>query len=51
VQYGFFGNPFFNDQEQFDSESAAATSSVTLQDPKVTLPARNDRNDRLFRLK
>lgn len=25
--------------------------SVTLQDPKVTLPARNDRNDRLFRLK
>jgi hypothetical protein len=51
VQYGFFGNPFFDDQDQFDSESATATPSVTPQDPKVTLPPKNDRNGRLFRLK
>ncbi len=50
VQYGFFGDPFFNDQGQFDSESATATPSANPQDPKVTLPAKNDRNGRLPRL-
>lgn len=47
VQYAFVGNPFFNGQDQFDSESATATPSVTPRDPKVILPARNDRNRRL----
>jgi hypothetical protein len=51
VQYGFFGNPFLGDQTQFDSESATATSSAITQDPKVTAPAKNDRNARLIRLK